>query len=331
VTTLLCASPHCALPGLHLVDPDPEHDEETCRGCLPARAADGLYLCQRCAGLVKQDAWGAASLYVDLEEAMASAAPRPSDGSSHVGMPSGVDLHPIAVEARGIIRSTLVSLCRMVAEELGIALPADTVPEMAKYLARHARWLAAHPAAGEIAGELRDVVTDSRTRRVAYAVPNDRILIGLCNQVCEAASGELVVCGARLWSRPPDVGTLHEEVIVCPNCGTGGTVRWWRWELCASIDGMEVFDAYEAAAYLSWRWAREVQPGLIWQWGRRYPDAGMLRQLVDVTPLGAMERVFIEGQPLKDRQGRVLFVRAMLEQRSVKMWGAAEDLLSRAV
>lgn len=333
MTTLLCASPYCALPGIHAAEPEPEHDEATCRGCQPARADDGLYLCRRCAGLLERDPLEAARLYVDLGQVLAGGSGGSERGPG--GTSAGVELHPVAVEVRSLIRSTLVALCRMVAEERGITGPRDDVLSMAIYLSRHARWLAAHRAAGEHARDLRDVVTDGRTKRVAYAVSSDRTLIGLCNQPREAAGGELEPCGARLWSR----GTLPdddeerkpapEEVIDCPQCGASGTVRWWRWELCALGDDLEVMDAYEAAAYLSWRWAREVQPGTVWQWGRRYADAGMLRELCDVTPLGAVEREWVEGKPLKDRQGRVLFVREMLERRAERMWGAPADALAK--
>lgn len=333
MTTLLCASAWCYLPGQHLPEPEPNHDEATCGGCQPARAADGLYLCGRCARLLERDPWEAARLYVDLGQVLAGGSSTGERGPG--GRSTGVELHPVAVEARGAIRSTLAGLCRIVAEERGLALPDDTPVAMARFLSRHAQWLAAHRAAGEFAGELRDVATDGRSKRVAYAVSSDRTLIGLCNQPRADADGDPgAVCGAKIWHRPsPETHDaariVTEPIIECTGCGTIGSVLWWRWELCSAADGSEIVDAYEAAAFLSHRWLRPVQPGLVWQWGRRYADAGMLRELVDVTPLGAVEREWVEGKPLKDRQGRVLFVLGMLARRAERMWGPVPEVVAR--
>lgn len=330
MTALLCASPYCAVPGYHLAEPD--HDEATCRGCQPARAADGLYLCGHCTARIGRDALDAATLHADLGQVLAGHGGRGDSGPG--GRDPGIELDPVAVEARDAIRAVLVGLCRMVGEERGITLPRDKVLDMATYVARHARWLAAHaegnpprPIAGEHAQDLRDLVTDGRSKRVAYAVPGDRTLIGLCNQPGPGPGDDAgAVCGARIYVR--DNAPTLGAAIACPGCGASGTVQWWRWELCAAADGREVVDAYEAAAFLSWRWGREVQPGLVWQWGRRYDDAGMLRVLCDVTPLGAVERELVEGGPLKDRQGRVLFVLGMLVQRAERMWGAPTGVLA---
>lgn len=325
MTTLLCSSPCCTLPGQHLPEPGDGHDD-TCRGCQPARAADGLYLCQRCTAGIGRDAFKAAELHGALGQVLAGGGGRGESGPG--GASTGVELHPVAVEARGAIRATLVGLCRLVAEERGLGLPADDVVDMARYLARHAQWLAAHRAAGEHAAELRDVASDARSFRVAYAVAGDRTLIGLCNQPGAAPSDDPgAVCGARIYVRDNDAAL--GAAIVCPGCEASGTVQWWRWELCSAADERAVVDAYEAAAFLSWRWGREVQPGLVWQWGRRYGDAGMLRVLVDVTPLGAVERELLEGGPLKDRQGRVLFVLGLLVVRAERMWGAPTGVLAQ--
>jgi hypothetical protein len=319
--TQLCVAPHCVLPGTHATDGEAEHDYTTCRGCAPALAADGLYLCGHCLRTMERDAWKAAQLYAALGQALAGGG-RADSGPG--GSSTGVDLNDAAVEARGTIRATLVGLCRMIAEERGIGLPEDRVVAMAAYVSTHARWLAAHAAADEHARDLRDVATDGRSWRVAYAVAGDRTLIGLCNRPQTAEDGDPVPCGTRLYVRE------GADWVTCDGCGAEGTVRWWRWELCAAADALEVVDAYEAASLLSWRWARPVDPGLVRKWGQRYDDAGMLRKLIEVTPLGAVEREWVEGEPLKDRVGRVLFVLAMLERRAERMWGPADDTLAKA-
>lgn len=314
MTTLLCASTHCHLPGIHAED----CDDPQCRGCQRARAADGLYLCGRCAGLLERDPWTAARLWVALGQALAGGTGRHGPGSDTVGLAPDV----VAMEARGAIRATLVGLCRLVAEERGHTLPEDTVLDMARFLCRNARWLAAHAAAGEHAGELRDVVTDGRSWAAAYPVRGDRTLIGVCNQARSAASVEhsgraegTEACGTPLWHRE------GEETLTCPACGTSGTVQWWRWEMCSAGEREGIVDAYAAAAYLSWRWDRLVEPALVRKWGQRHRLT--LRALVRDGD------TVVEGELLRDHLGRVLFVLGELEAHAVKVWGEARDTLAK--
>jgi hypothetical protein len=60
--TQLCVSSYCGLPRQHLDD----CDEEECRGCLPARAADGLYLCLVDLRHLEGDAVQLAEMYEEL-------------------------------------------------------------------------------------------------------------------------------------------------------------------------------------------------------------------------------------------------------------------------
>lgn len=312
MTTLLCASPACALPGIHMADPGPDHDDD-CRGCQPARAADGLYLCGRCAGLLERDPFTAARLWAALGQALVSGGGSAGPGGGGVG----VDLDAVAVETRSLIRAELVGLCRMIAEERGHALPDDTVVAMAGYVAVNARWLAAHRAAGEHAAELRAIATDGRSWRAAYPVSGDRTLIGVCNQASAGADGSPgVVCGTALWHRE------GEETLTCPACGTFGTVQWWRWEMCSAAEREGIVDAYAAAAYLSWRWDRAVDPGLVRKWGQRHRLT--LRSL-EVAADGTV----VEGELLRDTLGRVLFTLGALEVYATKVWGEAPDTLAK--
>lgn len=303
MTTLLCASPYCGLPGQHAETVDDDHDEATCRGCLPARAADGLYLCGRCAGLLSRDALNAARLWASLGHTLVGGTGSRGPG----GGDSDIQLNEAGMEARNAIRRTLVALCRLVAEERGFTLPDDTVLDMARYVCRYAGWLAAHQAAGEHAADLRDLVTDGRTWSVAYPTSGDRTLIGVCNQQC----GE-EPCGTPLWHRE------GEATLTCPSCGAYGSVPWWRWEMCSAGEREGIVDAYAAAAYLSWRWDRAVDAGLVRKWGLRY----------DLT-LRAVGPDGEEGDLLRDHQQRVLFVLAELEARAARLWGEAPETLAR--
>jgi hypothetical protein len=316
MTAQLCVSPHCVMPGTHLADVDPDHDPEQCRGCAPALAADGLYLCQRCVATMERDIWKAAVLYRALGQALVGGGggERGGGGGGH-----DVELHPVAVEARDAIKALLVALCRMIAHERGVELPEPDMVAVARYLTRHVRWLAAHPAADEHAHDLRDAATDPRSWGVAYTVPSDRRLIGVCNQTVSAPSddpgaesgGAEWICGTRLYRRE------GEQAVACLGCGRSESVQWWRWELCAGADVEPVMDAYEAAAWLSWRWGREVQPGTVRKWGQRWREQAGL--LVDA-----------DGRAQRDELQRVLFDREALEARATKLWGPAEDASSAA-
>jgi len=177
----LCVAPGCRCYGRHA--PDCLGD---CRGCLPRLAADGLRLCRPHAEGLGRDARQAAELYDELALALAGA-------SSPVGRVSGSPdrsriPNPAAMEARSRIRAILASWCQLIAEERGAELPRDEVADMGEYVARHALWLAAHPAAGDAADELRELVRVAR--RIAY----------------------------------PD-GTRRVDVGPCPHDGCGGTIR----------------------------------------------------------------------------------------------------------
>jgi hypothetical protein len=315
VTALLCVSPYCGLPGIHQADPADGHDDG-CRGCQPARAADGLYLCDYCVRRMERDAWTAARLHAALGQALAGGNGRHGPGGGSIGL----EPDAVAMESRTAIRATLVTLCRLVADERGHALPGDTVIAMAGYVCRNARWLAAHQAADEHASDLRDLVTDGRSWSVAYPVSGDRTLIGVCNQARTAPSGDPgaadeAPCGTALWHREgqPD--------LTCPSCGTTRTVQWWRWEMCSAGEREGIVDAYAGAAYLSWRWNRLVDPGLVRKWGQRHRLT--LRSLVRDG------ETMVDGPLLRDQLGRVLFVLGELEAHAVKVWGEPVDALAK--
>lgn len=167
----LCASPRCRLPGRHAEG----CDQPTCRGCLPARAADGLRLCTVCARRIGENATRAAELYDDLALVL-KAAGRGERSSNKPG--SGGPPRDAVVEQRATIRHVLVSWCRLVSEERGISLPGNDTGDLAAYLVRHAEWLAACDYADEVADELAGLA--SRAYGLAYPSGSRRIRVGPC-------------------------------------------------------------------------------------------------------------------------------------------------------
>jgi len=231
--TLFCAKPGCRAFGRHL----PDCDGEECRGCQPRPAADGLLLCQVDLERVATDVTTTADLYDELAYSV-----MPSGGTS--GQPIGRSSEgpPVprdkVVAIRTEIRHVLVSVCRMVGEERGVQLPADEVSAMGAYVAKHATWLAAHGAAGEVADELGSL----RRRAWSIAYPNGTkvVPVGPCPRSPHHALEELphgfigpprlvMVAGTlRAIMRPRDEGLLPSEVV----CDADPEHRWasseWR-------------------------------------------------------------------------------------------------------
>lgn len=189
----LCAAPHCRSRGRHL----PDCPGGDCVGCLPHLAADGLRLCEVCARRLAEDAVQAAELHGELALRLLPT----GGGGERVDASRGARVpDPRAMEARREIRHVLVSLVRMICEERGVRPPGRLVPQplpfglcgpwalvwrvdgrvssLGEFVAQHGDWLAAHPAAGEFAGELRSLVV--RSWRVAYPSGAHVAEIGPC-------------------------------------------------------------------------------------------------------------------------------------------------------
>ena len=148
----LCTAPRCTSRGYHL----PDCRDGECGGCQPRLAADGLNLCRSHRDWLERDPVQAADLYDELALALSGTG---TSGEKTSGTPDrGSTINDRAADARSTIRAVLSSWCRLVAEERGIGLPQDTPKATGAFLARHADWLAAHPAASEAADELHDLV-----------------------------------------------------------------------------------------------------------------------------------------------------------------------------
>lgn len=202
----LCAAPHCRARGQHTTD-CPGGD---CRGCQPRPAADGLRLCRPHADGLGRDARQAAELYDELALALAGA-------SSSIGRVSGSPdrsriPNPAAMEARSHIRAILASWCRLIAEERGVEPPRNEVADMSEYVARHAHWLAAHPAAGDASDELRELAV--RAHRIAYPDGTRRVEVGPC--LYDGCEGTI-----RAVLRASD-SLLPSEIV----CDADGGHRW---------------------------------------------------------------------------------------------------------
>ncbi|MEV5629164.1 hypothetical protein [Micromonospora tulbaghiae] len=296
----LCVAEHCYTPREH----GPACPGGDCRGCLPRLAADGLRLCSVDVRRLVEDARTAAVLHEDLALTLIR---RGRGGEKVAGSSSGAPVPDDEVmEARSAIRATLVALVRMIAEERGSHLPADAITELGEYVAHHATWLAAHEAAEEHAKDLRDIASDPRTRRLAYPAGSDRMYIGDCPLVLTGLDGVESVCGERLYV----YGAHH--LVHCAGCDTEETVEWWRLKLVGEAGAL--VDVYAAAADLSARHDRPVDPALLRKW------ASMEAQRVEKKAARGEEyqaRVTRRG---RDEKGRTLYDLNELREYAAQVW-----------
>jgi hypothetical protein len=216
----LCVRPGCTARGYHVEG----CDTEDCQGCQPRLALDGLNLCQRDVEGIATDAARAAELRAALAKAL-SGSGQPGEKTSGTA-DKGLKINERAVEMRATIRHTLVSWSLLITEERGFSLPTKRVVQplprgfigpprlisvvddsdraLADLIARSATWLAAHPAAGEAANELRDLVTQAHS--IAY--PSG-------TRVFEVAPCTEEGCGGMLKAVLRRTDSLLPSALVC--------------------------------------------------------------------------------------------------------------------
>lgn len=212
-----CAS-NCTLPRRHL---DDCRDTAACRGCLPARAADGSRVCPGCERRVRESLRILADVYADLADTRRGAGPGRMGSSGPLqpeacprcdrGEPCDVrhreaapPLSEARLRARSGMRVDLVAWCTLLEEDFGLTLPTGEVSAMAHHVSVQAGRL----LASEFAARL---VTDARrwwdAQRVAYPSRPDPTIL------CQ--------CGGR-------VRVDMEELMTCRTCGAWGAWDWWR-------------------------------------------------------------------------------------------------------
>ncbi|HEY9411065.1 MAG TPA: hypothetical protein VIP77_15910 [Jiangellaceae bacterium] len=221
---LRCVVSTCRAFGRHASDcEDPE-----CRGCVPRLAVDGAIICDLHLRKLAEDAIEAARLHSELLQVLTGSTGLGEKVSS--SKDPNITLNDAAADARIAIRATLVSWCRMVSEERGISLPPDNMRAIGAYLAKHAEWLAAHPAAAEAVAELHDLA-HGEARRIAYPGGGRRFPIELPDGMyatCPEKTAQdeqeaLEPCPGTLWTiLRRDSSLLPSEVV----CNHDETHRW---------------------------------------------------------------------------------------------------------
>ncbi|QNP67897.1 hypothetical protein [Streptomyces genisteinicus] len=130
----------------------------------PRTAAPGQRLCQVCRDRLRDDLGSLPALYEDCGEVLSPARPGITERVSSGRARQGIRLNEAALQARGDMIPVLASWAGTVIAERRVGGPSRReAGPLAAFLARHVDWLAAHPAAGECAAEVRRAVNVARS------------------------------------------------------------------------------------------------------------------------------------------------------------------------
>ncbi|MGW0702221.1 hypothetical protein ACWD0A_23475 [Streptomyces sp. NPDC002867] len=201
--------------------PSTEADLAACEGITcrdrsresgrPRGRVAGTRLCPACALRLTDDLTRLPRLYHECG-LLLGGSDRPRDRTSGGGSLPGLPFNTAAAEARSLVLGILRSWAGLVVGERGVAAPRDTVAGVAEFLVRHADWLAAHEAAGELSQEAARAV-----RRARYVIdpPAGRgMRVGTC-VVAGCEGGLTAVVRAGPGDAPVEI-----------SCATDPSHRW---------------------------------------------------------------------------------------------------------
>ncbi len=173
--------------------------------------ADG-YVCMRCAHTLEQALGDIPAVVHQLNLTLAKAG-RFSARNERVGSETPLPLDPRASQAASNLRAHLVGWVRLVAEERGLPLPADTLDAMSRFLLANVEWLRHHEAGHEAVAELAHSHVHGPERSCSGDIcvimrlidrPAERWYAGPCT------AGD---CGADLYA------SAEKGNVDCRDCG----------------------------------------------------------------------------------------------------------------
>lgn len=151
--------------------------------CLCGRPAPDATLCRTCTKQLKRDLIDLPALADDLDVTLTrqDRVTPANDGGRSAETPLPLSLH--ASDALAAIRATLTSWCLLTCDEMGAHPPRDKIPNLALHLLGWLGDLVKHPAAGDLADEIRKL----HLRGHAVLQPKDRarITVGPCPMVID--------------------------------------------------------------------------------------------------------------------------------------------------
>jgi hypothetical protein len=310
-----------------------------------------VHLCDHCLDSIGVSAARLARLYRALEKRLihtgqtgeyttgsSTGAPVPDDRVMELRTEirrALVDTATLIVKRRGV-HSPMRRVTRRLPEGVEGPLRLETVAtgnreELARFIAKHAEWLAGQPEAGQLVDRLWDLSRPGgEAWRAAFSIGPQTQYVGACPlDISPLDAAEPKVCGGRLEQIP------DEPLITCTGCGHADTIEQWQRWLYPEGESPEV-DAYQGARHLSLTWFRPVAPGTIRSWASQgkvspimVPDpAG---RTVQATDDDGQLVVDDDGQPVMvpvlvrkvDEKGRTQYRLAELVEAAAKAWGPA--------
>jgi hypothetical protein len=183
----------------------------------PSIAGPGRSLCTACRDRLISNLENLPALYSDCNRAASQQVVHVIRKVSRKSATAD-SMSPAAAEIRTAILTILASWAGLVADERRVQPPARDTPALAGFLCRHIEWLTHHPAAGDIADEIQDLVRVARS--IAYPNGVRRVHVGCCP--AGDCDGDLIAL-----IRPRD-DLLPSEIVCTVASGHAWPVTWWR-------------------------------------------------------------------------------------------------------
>jgi hypothetical protein len=202
-------------------------------------------VCQHCADRLERALGDVPALWDELDVVLTKQA-RYAAAEFRRGE-QALPFNPTASELGWVLRNTINTWCRLIAEERGKQLPEDAPPAVARWLLNHVTWLRHHRAGAEAVEEITSAVNQVRR---AIDRPAERIYAGPCAD-----------CGGDMYSKP-DASTVE-----CRPCGLSYSVTEMRDWMRSQVYGRLV-TAREGVVLLS-RFGLPVVQKTIDKWYER--------------------------------------------------------------
>lgn len=219
----------------------------------PKPVADAGAVCHPCSEKLATELRWLASNAAELETTIA----RQSRIGESSGRPSAETRLPIdweAVIADDSIRNTLTTWARVVIDERGCPPPADSLPDLAGFLADQVSWLRHREYADQVWDELGYACL---ILKQAVDSPAERQYLGRC--LTRVEDGE---CEQDIYVHP------GASYVTCRECGAQFDVQARRqWLLKRARNTLA--PATQIASTLSMLLARRIAPGTVRSWATR--------------------------------------------------------------
>lgn len=239
---------------------------ERCRSCehdvarMRQAGQDRLRVCGSCFDQFRQNLTSLPRLFRQCEEMLTVSPQKGERVSRQLGR--GISLNSRAVDARDSLRVCLRAWSDLVAAERNCAAPDRSVDAMAAFLHRHARWLCAHAAAGDVVAEITGAAATAK--RVAYPSRTRKFRVGSC--VEPQCGGSLVAVIQPHEQLLPselrcDITSEHTwpahrwrelDRRVSRQNASGGE-RWLTVVEVSKLWGLSTSNVYRLASVNSWR------------------------------------------------------------------------------